>query len=157
PETIESIGSAVGVRGVTVTADLPGIVREIHFESGRQVREGELLVRLDTRQEAAQLASAEAQRNLTRMNLERMVDLRGKGVVSQAEYDRSEAEAKQAEARVGEIQATIERKTVHAPFSGILGIRQVNLGQYLSGGDPIVPLQSLDPIYVNFDVPQQNV
>ena len=76
--------------------------------------------------------------------------------MSRAEYDRAAAEQKQAEARVGEIRATIERKTIRAPFSGVLGIRQVNLGQYLSGGDPVVPLQSLDPIYVNFGVPQQD-
>jgi membrane fusion protein, multidrug efflux system len=76
--------------------------------------------------------------------------------VSRAEYDRAAAEQKQADARIGEIKATIERKTIRAPFSGILGIRQVNLGQYLAGGDPVVPLQALNPIYVNFGVPQQD-
>jgi membrane fusion protein (multidrug efflux system) len=79
------------------------------------------------------------------------------GIVAQAELDRVSAEHKQAEARVGEIRATIERKTIRAPFSGVLGIRQVNLGQYLNGGDPIVPLQALDPVYVDFSVPQQQV
>ena len=103
------------------------------------------------------VAAAEAQRDLANINLERFRGLREKGVTSQAEYDRATAEAKQAEARVGEIGATIERKTIRAPFAGILGIRQVNLGQYLSGGDPVVPLQTLHPIYVNFAVPQQEV
>jgi len=155
--TLSAIGTAVAVQGVTVSADLPGIVEKIAIDSGRKVRAGEVLVQLDTSQERAQLAAAEAQRDLTRVNLERMRELRVKGVTSQAEYDRSTAESKQAEARVGEIQAIIERKTIRSPFTGILGIRQVNLGQYLTAGDPVVPLQSLDPIYVNFSVPQQEV
>jgi membrane fusion protein (multidrug efflux system) len=76
-------------------------------------------------------------------------------VISRAEFDRATADYRQTDARVAEIQAVIERKTIRAPFSGILGIRQVNLGQYLAGGDPLVTLQSVDPIYVNFGVPQQ--
>jgi membrane fusion protein (multidrug efflux system) len=157
PETLHAIGTVAAVHGVTVSADLPGLVESIAFDSGRSVRAGEVLVRLDTRQERAQLAAAEAQLELTRLNLERTRDLVAQGIVSRADNDRVVAENKQAEARVGEIRATIERKQIRAPFSGILGIRQVNLGQYLSGGDPIVALQSLDPVYVNFAVPQQNV
>jgi membrane fusion protein, multidrug efflux system len=84
-----------------------------------------------------------------------MTSLIDQDAVSRAEYDRAAAEHKQAEAKIGEIRATIERKTIRAPFTGLLGIRQVNLGQYLAGGDPVVPLQSLNPIYVNFGVPQQ--
>jgi membrane fusion protein (multidrug efflux system) len=140
---------------VTVSADLPGIVERIAFESGRAVREGEVLAVLDTRQEQAQLAAAEAQRDLARVNFERMQGLLDERVVSRAEFDRATAEQRQGDARVGEIRAAIERKTVRAPFSGILGLRHVNLGQYLSGGDPLVTLQSLDPIHVNFAVPQQ--
>jgi membrane fusion protein, multidrug efflux system len=154
---LSAIGTATAVRGVTVSADLPGIVEKIAFESGRPVQAGDLLVQLDTRQEQAQLAAAEAQRDLDRLNLERMQGLRAKGVVSQAEADGAAAEYKQAEARVGEIRATIDRKTVRAPFSGILGIRQANLGQYLKAGDPIVPVQALDPIFVDLAVPQQEV
>src|SRR5207247_6334751 len=90
-----------------------------------------------------------------RLNFERMQGLLNERVISRAEFDRATAEQRQTEARVGEIRAAIERKTIRAPFSGILGIRQVNLGQYLSGGDPLVTLQSLNPIYVNFGVPQQ--
>lgn len=154
---LSAIGTATAVRGVTVSADLPGIVEKIAFDSGRRVRAGDLLVQLDTRQEQAQLAAAEAQRDLDRLNLERMQGLRSKGVVSQAEADAAAASYKQAEARVGEIRATIDRKTIRAPFTGILGIRQVNLGQYLKAGDPIVPVQSLDPVFVDFSVPQQDV
>lgn len=156
PATLAAIGSMAAVQGVTVAADLPGIVDRIAFDSGKFVRKGDVLVQLDTRQEQAQLTAAEAQRDLARVNFERMQALVEDGAVSRAEYDRAAAEYKQAEARIGEIQATIARKTIRAPFSGILGIRQVNLGQYLAGGDPIVPLQALDPIYVNFGVPQQD-
>lgn len=157
PATLSAIGTVDAVQGVTVSADLPGVVDRIEFESGKRVREGDVLVQLDTRQERAQLAAAEAQRKLVRLNFDRFSGLREKGVISQAEYDRAAAEQTQGDAGVGEVRATIGRKTIRAPFSGILGIRQVNLGQYLNAGDPIVPLQSLHPIYVNFSVPQQQV
>ena len=157
PDTLEAIGSVAAVQGVTVAADQPGLVDRIAIDSGRTVRAGEVLVELDTRQEKAQLAAAVAQLELSRLNLERARGLADEGIVSRADYDRASAEHKQAEARVGEIRAAIERKTIRAPFAGMLGIRQVNLGQYLAGGDPVVPLQSLDPIFVNFTVPQQEV
>jgi membrane fusion protein (multidrug efflux system) len=156
PATLAAIGTMAPVQGVTVSADLPGIVDRIAFDSGKTVAKGDILVQLDTRQEQAQLAAAEAQRDLARLTYERMRDLVKDDAVSRAEYDRAAAEQKQADARIGEIKATIERKTIRAPFSGILGIRQVNLGQYLAGGDPVVPLQALNPIYVNFGVPQQD-
>lgn len=155
--SMSAIGTVVAVHGVTVSADLPGIVDKISFQSGKAVRSGQVLVTLDTQQEQAQLAAAEAQAELAHLNSERISNLRTKGITSQAEQDVVSAETKQAEARIGEIRATIERKTIRAPFAGILGIRQVNLGQYLTGGDPVVPLQALDPIYVNFSVPQQDV
>ena len=155
PATLKAIGTTAPVQGVTVSADLPGIVDAIRFESGRAVRAGDVLVLLDTRQEKAQLAAAEAQRDLARVNFQRMQGLVIDGAIARADYDRAAAEQKQTEARVGEIRATIDRKIIRAPFSGILGIRQVHLGQYLSAGDPVVPLQALDPIYVNFGVPQQ--
>jgi membrane fusion protein (multidrug efflux system) len=157
PSTVASIGTVVAVQGVMVSADLPGIVEKIYFDSGRRVRTGDVLVKLDTSQEEAQLAAANSQRDLARLNLDRMKGLRENGVISQSDYDRSAAEFTQGEARVGEIRATISRKTIRAPFSGVLGLRRVNLGQYLAGGDPVVPLQSIDPVYVNFSVPQQQV
>lgn len=157
PATASVIGTVVAVQGVTVSADLPGIVQEIAFESGKGVLAGEVLVRLDVSQERAQLAAADAQRELARLNLDRMSRLLEKKVVSQAEFDRVTAESKQAEARAGEIRAIIDRKQIRAPFTGVLGIRQINLGQYLTAGDPIVPLQSLDPVYVNFSVPQHEL
>lgn len=157
PTTVGAIGSVEAVQGVTVSADLPGLVERISFESGKTVREGDVLIRLDSRQEQAQLAAGEAQRNLARLNLDRMGGLLREGITSQADYDRLNAEHAQAEARIGEIRATIARKTIRAPFSGVLGLRHVNLGQYLNGGDPIVSLQAIRPVYVNFSVPQQQV
>ena len=153
--SLKSIGSVVAVQGVTVSADLPGIVSRISFDSGRQVQAGQILVQLDTRQEQAQLEAVQAQRNLARINYDRMKSLVDAGAIPRADYDKALAEKAETEARVGEIRATIERKTIRAPFSGALGIRQVNLGQYLSGGTAIGPLQSLNPIYVDFGVPQQ--
>ena len=157
PASLSAIGSVAAVRGVTVSADLAGIVESITFESGRPVVVGTVLVRLDTKQEQAQLVAAESQRDLAKINLDRARELVGQGVIAQSELDRTSAEHKQAVARVGEIRATIERKQIRAPFSGVLGIRQVNLGQFLSGGDPVVALQAIDPVYVNFSVPQQDL
>ncbi|OFW02896.1 MAG: hypothetical protein A3H94_08765 [Acidobacteria bacterium RIFCSPLOWO2_02_FULL_60_20] len=157
PATLSAIGTMAAVQGVNVSADLPGIIDRIAFDSGASVAEGDVLVQLDTRQEQAQLAAAEAESELARLNFERLQGLVNTRAISRADYDRAAAEQKQTEAKVGEIRATIARKTILAPFLGILGIRQVNLGQYLSAGEGIVPLQSLDPIYVNFGVPQQYV
>jgi membrane fusion protein (multidrug efflux system) len=154
PETISAIGTVAAVQGVLVSADLPGIVEQIHFQSGDPVNAGDILVQLDTKQEQAQLGAVESDRDLARLNFERLKDLVDEGAISRADFDRAAAEQKQTEARVGEIQATIARKTIRAPFTGILGLRQVNLGQYLSPGISVVPLQSYDPIYVNFAVPQ---
>jgi len=156
PTTLSAIGTMAAVQGVTVSADLAGTVDRIAFESGTSVREGDVLALLETRQERAQLAAAESQRDLARLNFDRMQGLLNERVISRAEFDRATAEHQQSEARVGEIRATIERKTIRAPFSGSLGIRHVNLGQYVSGGDALVTLQSLNPIYVNFGVPQQS-
>jgi membrane fusion protein, multidrug efflux system len=156
PATLNAIGTVAAVQGVTVSADLPGIVDRIMFESGKAVQRGDVLVQLDTRQEQAQLAGAESQLELARLNHERMKGLVQQDAVSRAEYDAAAAGQQQAEARLNEIRAAIDRKTIRAPFSGVLGIRQVNLGQYLTAGAPVVPLQSLDPIYVNFNVPQQD-
>ena len=155
PATLSSIGTVAAVQGVTVSADLPGIVERIGFESGAWVSEGDVLVELDTRQERAQLVAAEAQRDLARLNFERLKGLVEEGVIARAEFDQASAEQRATDARVAEIRATIERKTIRAPFAGVLGIRQVNRGQYLAGGDPVVSLQSLHPVYVNFGVPQQ--
>ncbi len=157
PASLSGIGTVSAVSGVVVSADLPGVVESISFEPGRSVEKGDVLVRLDTRQERAQLAAAESARDLARLNLDRAKGLNSEGILAQSDYDRSSAEFAQAEARVGEIRATIQRKEIRAPFSGQLGLRQVNLGQYLAGGDPIVTVQAVDPVYVTFSLPQQEL
>jgi membrane fusion protein (multidrug efflux system) len=120
------------------------------------VHEGDVLVELDTRQERAQLANMEAQRDLAHIQYGRSEQLVQAGVISKSEYDNATAQRKATEAQVGDVKAAIARKTIHAPFSGMLGIRQISLGQYLAAGQSIVSLQSLSPIYVNFGVPQQD-
>jgi len=156
PSTLSVIGTAAAIQGVTVGADLPGTIDQIHFESGQWVHQGDILVELDTRQERAQLASLEAQRDLAKINYDRAQELVKAGVISRSEYDNASAQQKATEAQVGDIRAAIARKTIRAPFTGVLGIRQVSLGQYLAAGQAIVSLQSLSPIYVNFGVPQQD-
>jgi len=155
PSTLSVIGTVAAIQGVTVSADLPGTIDKIHFESGQWVHEGDVMVELDTRQERAQLASLEAQRDLAKTNYNRAQELVKAGVISHSDYDSAEAQQKATEAQVGDIRAAIARKTIRAPFTGLLGIRQVSLGQYLAAGQAIVSLQSLNPIYVNFGVPQQ--
>lgn len=155
--TLAAVGTVQAVQGVTVSTDLPGIVEQITFESGQVVKAGDPLVKLDTKQEQAQLTSALARQQLAKLSLDRQKELLGKRVASQADFDSAVAESKQAEAAVAEIRATIDRKVIRAPFGGVLGIREVNLGQYLQSGDRVVPLQSLDPIYVNFSLPQQRL
>lgn len=156
PSTLSVIGTAAAIQGVTVGADLPGTIDKIHFESGQWVHDGDILVELDTRQERAQLANLEAQRDLAKVNYDRAQELVKAGVISRSDYDSAVAQQKATEAQVGDTKAAIARKTIHAPFSGLLGIRQVSLGQYLAAGQAIVALQSLNPIYVNFGVPQQD-
>jgi membrane fusion protein (multidrug efflux system) len=155
PETLSVIGTVAAVQGVTVSADLPGTVEKILFDSGQPVREGQVLAVLDTRQEQARLDAAAAQRELARLTFDRLQGLLDERVISRAEFDRASATLRQTDAELAETRAVIQRKTIRAPFTGVLGLRQVNLGQYLAGGDGLVTLQSLNPIHVNFGVPQQ--
>lgn len=156
-DTLTAIASVTAAQGVTITPDIPGTVTEIAFESGTVVKAGDLLVRLDTSTEQAQLAAVLAQVELSRVNLGRAASLRKESMVSQSELDTADATLKQTQANAEAIKATIEKKTIRAPFAGRLGIRQVNLGQYLETGKPIVSLQSLSPIYAGFTLPQQEI
>jgi len=146
--TLTAVGSLTAVQGVTVAAELPGKVVHIAFESGAKVEQGDLLIRQDTSVEEALLPGAVAQANLARTVLARDTEMVAEQIISQAGYDASVANSEQATAQANNIRATIGKKTIRAPFSGRLGIRQVNLGQILREGDPIVTLQSLYPIYV---------
>ena len=152
---LTAVGTLNAVQGVTVAAELPGKVVNISFEAGNSVRKGDVLIKQDTSSEEAQLPGALAQVNLTRLNLERAEQLLAKGMIARVDRDNAVANSDQAKALEDNIRATMSKKTVRAPFSGHLGIRQVNLGQLLREGDPIVTLQSLDPIYVDFTLPQQ--
>ena len=154
---LTAVGSLTAVQGVTVAAELPGKVVDIVFEPGAKVKKGDVLIRQDTSSEEAQLPGAEAQANLARTVLARDAEMLANHIISQADYDVAVAGRDQAVAQADNIRATIGKKTIRAPFSGRLGIRQVNLGQILREGDPIVTLQSLDPIYVNFTLPQQQL
>jgi membrane fusion protein (multidrug efflux system) len=154
---LTAVGTLNAVQGVTLAADLAGKVVEIAFEAGTPVKKGDILLRQDTSSEKAQLPGALAQVDLSRTNLERMTQLLAKNLISQSERDTAVAAAEQAQAQADTIRAAIEKKTIRAPFSGHLGIRQVNLGQMLREGDPIVTLQTLDPIYVDFTLPQQQL
>ena len=154
---LHAVGSLRAVQGVTVSTDLAGVVSKISFESGAPVKKGDLLVQLDTTEQEAQLRSHEARRDLALSELARKRDLAAKKAISTSELDTGESELRQAEAMVEETRALIARKHLLAPFDGFLGIRQVNLGQYLNPGAPVVPLESLDPIYVEFALPQQHL
>lgn len=155
--TLTAIGSISAVQGVTLTPDIPGTVRQIAFESGAVVAQDDLLVKLDTSSEEAQLRAVEAQLELARITVSRARTLRKGDTVSQSELDTAEASLKQTEANADAIRATIAKKTIRAPFAGRLGIRLVNLGQYLEAGKPIVSLQSLEPVYADFSLPQQEL
>lgn len=155
--SLTSVGSLVAVQGVTVAAELAGKVVEIAFSAGTSVAKGDLLVHLDTTSEQAQLRAAETAVTLARINRDRARELVRKKSMSRSGQDTTEAQYNEALAKVDEIRAIIAKKIIRAPFSGHLGIRQINLGQILSQGDPIVELQSLDPIFVNFSLPQQDL
>jgi len=152
---LTAVGTLTAVQGVNVSAELSGKVVEIAFESGTTVKKGALLISQDTSSEEAQLPGLEAQAKLTKTILDRDAKMLEKKIISQADYDTALANYDQAQAQVANIRATIAKKTFRAPFSGRLGIRQVNLGQMLREGDPIVTLQTLDPIYADFSIPQQ--
>ena len=154
-EDLTSVGTLSAVQGVTVSAELSGKVVKIAFESGAAVKKGELLIHQDTSTEEAQLPGASAGANLARLNRERADRMMVEKIISQADHDGAAAAQEQATAQVNNIRTNIDKKTVRAPFSGRLGVRQVNLGQMLREGDPIVTLQALDPIFVDFTLPQQ--
>jgi membrane fusion protein (multidrug efflux system) len=155
--SVASTGTLAAVNGVTLRAETPGRVIGVDFESGTPVSQGDVLVRLDTATEQAQLRAAEATAALAKANLERARGLRENRSVSQAELDAADAAFKEASAQAESIRTTIAKKTIRAPFTGRLGMREVDLGEVLREGDAITTLQTLDPIYVDFSLPQQRL
>ena len=155
--TIRVIGSLKAVQGVNVSTDLAGIVADIAFESGKTVKKGDLLVQLSADQEKAQLAAAESRRDLAKLDAKRKRDLQAQSAAPASERDAADAELRRAEAACAEVEALLARKRITAPFDGVIGIRQVSLGQFLNPGAPIATMHSLDPIQVQFNLPQQQL
>lgn len=154
---IKGVGNIVAVQGVTVTTEIPGKVVKIHFESGQDVEDGQILVELDASTERAQLNSAVASADLAKISVTRARELYGKDAIAKSELDSAEARFTEAEAMVENLRASLAKKVIRAPFAGRLGIREVNLGQYVANGQEVVTLQSVDPIYVDFYMPQQKL
>ena len=153
--TRPAVATLVAVHGVTLSAELPGLVRDVAFESGASVRKGTVLVRLDTSAEEAQLQAAQAEAALAKLSLQRARTLRASESSTQADLDAAEARAQAAAAQAAALSATIAKKVVRAPFDGRISIRQVEVGQYLAPGTPIASLQSVSPIHADFWLPQQ--
>lgn len=154
---LTAVGSITPVQGATIAAELPGTVVEIGFESGTAVKEGDLLVKLDSSAERAQLRSAQAEAELAKADYERAQDLAARKVISRAELDAAQAKFAQRQAAVDNIQSLIDKKEIRAPFDGIAGIRDVNPGQMVRAGDKLLTLQALDKVYVDFSLPQQQL
>jgi len=154
---LTAVGTLTAVQGVTVAAEMAGKVVKIGFEPGATVKKGDLLVQQDTSSEEAQLPGLQAQVQLARTELERARKMVAERIISQSDYDKAVAARDQAVSAVNNIRTIIDKKTIRAPFSGHLGIRQVNLGQILREADPIVTLQTLSPIFVDFSLPQQQL
>jgi len=152
---LTAVGTLTAVQGVNVSAELAGKVVKISFESGTAVKKGALLISQDVSSEEAQLPGLEAQAKLAKTILDRNAKMLEKKIISQADFDISVSNYEQAVAQANNVRTTIAKKTFRAPFGGRLGIRQVNLGQMLREGDPVVTLQTLDPIYADFSLPQQ--
>ncbi len=154
---IRGIGNVAAVQGVTVTTEVPGKVVKIHFESGQEVEADQILLELDASTERAQLNSAIASADLAKVSVDRARELFEKEAIAKSELDAAEARFTEAEAMVENLRALLAKKVIRAPFAGRLGIRQVNLGQFVASGQQVVSLQSIDPIYVDFYLPQQRL
>ena len=155
--TLAAVGSISGLRSVTVSNEVPGAISKIRFESGQVVREGQVLVELDAEVERAQLASAEARRDLAERTLKRSKVLAGGNAISASQLDEVEAQLKSATTDAEALRAQVERKIIRAPFRGRLGIRAVNVGQYLNPGTMITTLDSMDGTFVDFALPQEDL
>ncbi len=155
--SLTAVGNLVAVSGVAVANEIPGMIKAIHFNSGQNVNKGQLLVELDSATDQAELKGLLAGRRLAQIQFERSKKLITKKVISIADYDQNQALLDEAEAAVLTKKTVIEKKQIRAPFSGKLGIRKVDLGEYLIAGSLIVELQQLDSIYLDFTVPEHKL
>ena len=156
-DSVQAIGSIEPDKGVRLDAEVAGLVSAINFKNGQHVDAGTVLVQLDVTVESTLLNSNKASAHLAELELVRAKRLRGTDSIAQSQLDRAQADFDKATAEMKNLEAIIERKTIRAPFSGRVGIRQINLGQYLSMGAPIVTLQSYDQVFVNFTLPQKAI
>jgi membrane fusion protein (multidrug efflux system) len=155
--TLSAVGSISAVQGTIVSTELGGVVANVAFQNGGVAKKGELLVKLDTSAEEGLLKNAQSDLELARANLERTRDLARGKVVSKQELDAAESLFGQKQGTVDNINAIMRKKQVLAPFDGQLGIRQVNVGQMINAGQQVVALTALDPVYVDFALPQQEL
>ncbi|MFE8070052.1 efflux RND transporter periplasmic adaptor subunit [Marinobacteraceae bacterium S3BR75-40.1] len=153
----KAVGSTRAVNGIAVANEVPGVVKELQFESGQQVEEGDVLVRLDAATDRAALNTRKAEAQLARQEFQRFTNLLPKKAVSQSQFDEAKANYEAAKARVVEAEAQLEKKVIRAPFSGIVGLRQVDLGEFLSVGRPIVEINMLDPMYVDYTLSEKEL
>ncbi|PYI76168.1 MAG: efflux transporter periplasmic adaptor subunit [Verrucomicrobia bacterium] len=157
PPVLSAVGSISAVEGAVVSTELGGTVSEIRFQNGGEAKKGDILIRLDTSSEEAQLHTAQADLELARADLQRSNDLATRHVISKAEQDAAGSKFNRLKFVVDQMSSMISKKEVHAPFDGQLGIRQVNVGQNINPGQQVVPLTALDPLYVDFALPQQEL
>jgi len=155
--SLSTVGTLSAVNGVDIAAAAAGLVKEIQFESGQAVKKGQMLLKLDSDVEMGDLRSAQADAELARLTARRSETLVKSGAVSQSAVDKSDAELKAREAKVAGIRAQIEKKAVFAPFDGVLGVRKIDLGQYLQPGQAVVNLQNLSVILADFTVSQRDL
>lgn len=155
--TLNSIATLAPVEGVLLAADAEGTITRIAVENGAAVKAGDVLVEFDTTVETAQLAAAEARHRIARLDRQRAEELLAKNTISQAQLDAADAQLRQTEADAAAVKALLEKKIVRAPFSGRVGIRLINLGQFVARGAPLMPLQRLDPMYVDLQIPQRQL
>lgn len=154
---LTAIGSVSPVQGAMISAELAGTVTEINFQSGALVKKGDVLLKMDVAPELAQLRSAQADEELAKNDLDRARDLAARKVISTAEFDAAQAKYAQKKATTENIQSTIDKKQIRAPFDGTAGIRAVNPGQMVKVGDPLVSLQTMGQVYFDFALPQQQL
>ncbi len=156
-QAVHAIGGLRATNGVRVANEVAGVVEEIAFESGQIVEAGDVLIRLDGETDVAALETREAEVRLAEQQFERFRNLLGQNAVSRAEFDEARANFDAAKARVHEQRALLDKKTIRAPFSGVLGLREVDLGEFLAVGTPIVGINMLDPIQVDYAVPEREL
>jgi membrane fusion protein (multidrug efflux system) len=156
-QSIRSVGSVRAINGVEVANEIAGVVDALEFESGQSVEAGDVLIRIEAETDEAALETREAESRLALQQFERFSNLIEQNAVSQADFDEARANYEAAEARVHEQRALLDKKTIRAPFSGILGLRQVDLGEYIPVGTPIVGINMLDPIQVDFTISEHDL